>query len=38
MFFDKTLKNMGLFEKLESMGIREGDTVSIYSLEFEYKK
>ena len=38
MYFDRTLRNAGLFDRLEEMGIREGDTVSIYDLEFEYKK
>lgn len=38
MFFDRMLRGSGLFERLEEMGIREGDTVSIYNLEFEYRK
>ena len=38
MYFDRTLRSCGLFERLEDMGIREGDTVSIYDLEFEYRK
>jgi GTP-binding protein len=38
MFFDRTLRKSGLFNRLEEMGIKEGDTVSIYNLEFEYKK
>lgn len=38
MYFDRMLRNSGLFERLEEMGIKEGDTVSIYNLEFEYKK
>jgi GTP-binding protein len=38
MYFDRVLRTSGLFERLEAMGIEEGDTVSIYSLEFEYKK
>ena len=38
MFFEKTLNKSGLYERLEEMGIKEGDTVSIYNLEFEYKK
>ncbi len=37
-YFDRMLRNNGIFEKLEEMGIKEGDTVSIYNLEFEYKK
>jgi GTP-binding protein len=38
MYFDRALRSSGLFERLESMGIEEGDTVSIYNLEFEYRK
>ena len=38
MFFDKSLRSSGLFDKLEEMGIEEGDTVSIYNLEFEYQR
>ena len=38
MFFDRTLRNSGLYDRLEEMGIREGDTVSIYNLAFEYRK
>ena len=37
-FFDRTLRNAGVFERLESMGVKEGDTVSIYNLEFDYAK
>ena len=38
MYFDRVLRNAGVYEKLEDMGIEEGDTVSIYNLEFEYTK
>lgn len=38
MFFDRTLRNSGIFDRMEQMGIHEGDTVSIYNLEFEYKR
>lgn len=38
MYFERILQNSGLYERLEDMGINEGDTVRIYSLEFEYKK
>jgi GTP-binding protein len=36
MFFERALKNAGVYARLRSMGIQEGDTVSIYDLEFEY--
>ncbi len=38
MFFDKTLREAGVYDKLEERGIKEGDIVSIYNLEFEYHK
>ncbi len=38
MYLDRVLRNAGLYEKLEEMGIREGDTVSIYGFQFEYVK
>lgn len=38
MYFDRMLRESGLFQKLEDMGIRDGDPVSLYNLEFEYRK
>ncbi len=35
-WFDQMLRKSGLFDRLEEMGIRDGDTVSLYDLEFEY--
>ena len=37
MFFDRKHRGSGIFERLEQMGINEGDTVSIFDLEFEYQ-
>jgi GTP-binding protein len=37
MYFDRQLRRCGLFDRLEEMGIQEGDTVSIYDIEFEYQ-
>jgi len=37
MWFDKMLRNSGLYDRLEEMGIQDGDTVSIYDLQFEYQ-
>jgi len=37
MWFDKMLRECGLFDRLEAMGIRDGDLVSLYSMEFEYQ-
>ena len=36
MFFERVLRNAGVYARLEDMGIKEGDTVSIFNLEFEY--
>lgn len=38
MWFDKTLRESGLFQRLEEMGIQDGDTVSMYDWEFEYQR
>ena len=37
-YFDLQLRKCGLFAKLEEMGIRDGDTVDIYDIEFEYQR
>lgn len=37
-FFQKFLKTSGVLEKLEEAGIEEGDTVRMYSHEFDYYK
>ena len=37
-WFDRMLRESGLFERLEEMGIEDGDTVSMYNLEFEYQR
>ena len=37
-WFDRQLRASGLFDKLEAMGIQNGDTVSLYDLEFEYQR
>lgn len=37
MFFDKALRESGMFEQLEARGIEDGDTVSIYDFEFVYQ-
>lgn len=37
MFFDRVLRDSGLFARMEAMGIQDGDTVSIYDLEFDYQ-
>ncbi len=37
MYFDRMLRESGLFDRMEAMGVADGDIVSIYGLEFEYK-
>ncbi len=36
MHFERTLRKAGIFKRLEDEGIKNGDTVRIYNLEFEY--
>jgi GTP-binding protein len=38
MYFQKVLKNAGVFEKLEAKGVKDGDTVSMYDFEFDFVK
>ena len=37
-WFDRILRESGLFDRLEGMGIQDGDLVSLYNLEFEYQR
>ncbi|NCB62562.1 MAG: GTPase ObgE [Clostridia bacterium] len=37
-WFDKILRESGLFERLEALGIQDGETVCLYNLEFEYQR
>lgn len=37
-FFQKFLKENGILEQLEGLGIEEGDTVRLYGLQFDYYK
>lgn len=37
-YFQRILRTNGIIDKLEEMGINEGDTVSIYDFEFDYVK
>ena len=37
-YFDIQLRKSGLFDRLEEMGIQDGDVVSIYDFEFEYQR
>lgn len=35
-YFQRVLRSSGIIDKLEQMGINEGDTVSIFDFEFEF--
>lgn len=37
-WFDRMLRQSGLFDRLEELGIQDGDLVSLYDLEFEYQR
>lgn len=37
-FFQKFLKDTGILNELEALGIQEGDTVKMYGLQFDYYK
>ena len=38
MFFDKSLREAGIFKRMEAMGVKDGDTVVMYDFEFTYEK
>ena len=38
LFFQRFMKEKGILEKLEALGIEENDTVQLYELEFDYWK
>lgn len=38
LFFQKFMKENGILDQLEELGIEEGDTVKLYDLEFDYYK
>ncbi|MDR1703676.1 MAG: GTPase ObgE [Clostridiales bacterium] len=37
-FFQKYLRDKGIIDELERIGVRDGDTVKIYDMEFDYFK
>jgi GTP-binding protein len=37
IFFDRMLRDNGIYERMEKLGAQDGDTVSICGMEFEYK-
>ncbi|MBE7003317.1 MAG: GTPase ObgE [Ruminococcaceae bacterium] len=38
MFFDKALRDNGVFAQLEERGVKDGDTIDLYGLQFEYQR
>ena len=36
-WFDKRLREAGVFQQMEDMGVQDGDLVCLYNLEFEYQ-
>ena len=38
MFFDRILRESGVFARMEELGVKDGDTVSMYDLMFEYRE
>ena len=36
MYMDRKLREAGVYERMEAMGLQDGDTISIAELEFEY--
>ena len=36
MYFDKSLRDAGIYERMEALGIRDGDTIPICGMTFEY--
>ena len=35
-YFQRVLQSSGIIDKLEKMGVQEGDTVCVYDIEFDY--
>ena len=38
VFFQNFLKDNGILDELEALGINEGDTVRLYGWDFDYYK
>lgn len=37
MYFERSLRDAGVYKRLESLGVSAGDTIIMYDLEFEYQ-
>ena len=38
MYFDRVLRERSIFDKLEELGVQEGDTVDVCGVQFEYRR
>jgi len=38
MWFEKMLNESGVYQRMEEMGIQDGDMVSLLDWEFQYRK
>ena len=38
MWFEKMMQESGLYQRMEEMGIQDGDMVSLLDWEFQYRK
>lgn len=38
MYFNRRLRQNGLFDRLEELGVAEGDIINVYGTEFEYTR
>ncbi len=38
MYFDRVLRERGIFDRLEDLGVQEGDTVDVCGIQFEYMR
>lgn len=37
MYFERSLRDAGVYDRMENLGVSEGDTIVMYELEFEYR-
>ena len=37
-WFERRLRDAGVYQQLEDMGIQDGDVICLYNLEFEYQR
>ncbi|MCL2343688.1 MAG: Obg family GTPase CgtA, partial [Firmicutes bacterium] len=36
-YFDRVLRESGVFDRMEAMGLKDGDTVELYGMEFTWR-